>query len=125
VSANSPPTNPADWEELPWRKLVVGDREPPRAPTGRRCEGRGQASFAGMDSQGFTEALARLRDRHGWPREGQTELAKLLGVDDRSVRRWVAGRPPPEPVARLVAAIEAFPALVGLLALVPGDSRTK
>lgn len=40
----------------------------------------------------------------------QAEAAHMLGVDERTIRRWLAGeRKIPEPAARLLGLIEAYP----------------
>lgn len=46
----------------------------------------------------------------------QAGAAALVGVDDRTMRRWIAGdRAVPEPVARLLWACQQFPALLEAL----------
>lgn len=48
------------------------------------------------------------RDLYG--EQWQTALARRIGVDDRTVRRWFAGdRAIPAPVAHLIALILRYP----------------
>lgn len=56
----------------------------------------------------------------------QTRAARLLGVDARTVRRWIAGDiPVPVPVCRLLGAAEAVPGVLGyLIARVPTGPPT-
>ena len=43
----------------------------------------------------------------------QVRAAELLGVDARTMRKWVAGeRPISEPARRMLALMEAFPAVL-------------
>jgi DNA-binding transcriptional regulator YiaG len=46
----------------------------------------------------------------------QTKAAKVLGLGDRTSRSYATGeREPPEPVVRLLAACERYPALLAEL----------
>ena len=55
-----------------------------------------------MSGQELKESAIQLYGSHGW----QSSLAKDLGVDTSSIRRWVSGAVPvPGPVA---AAVKCF-----------------
>ena len=69
-----------------------------------------------MTSAEFRATLARL---------GLTpvEAARLLGVDERTARRWARGeRQVPEPVRRLLWACERDAGLASALAAAPASS---
>lgn len=54
-----------------------------------------------MNGQTLKEAAIKLYGERGW----QTRLAKALGVDDSSVRRWTSGQiAVPGPVQAAVTA---------------------
>jgi hypothetical protein len=40
------------------------------------------------------DLIAALARTHGWPREGQTTFARLVGVDIRRLKTWLAGKHP-------------------------------
>jgi transcriptional regulator with XRE-family HTH domain len=65
-----------------------------------------------MNAAELRALLARLE-------MSQLALARLLGVDPRTVRRWVLDEANiPEPIARLLGALEAVPRLRTHLATV-------
>jgi transcriptional regulator with XRE-family HTH domain len=62
-----------------------------------------------MTSDAFRAALDRL----GLTQAG---AARLLGVNDRTARKWACGETPvPETVRRLLLACESFPSLLRIL----------
>lgn len=70
------------------------------------------------------EVLARVGEALYGPR-WQSELARALGVSDRTMRRWVAGDEPPDGVLGDLAALmkERTKALAALIARIQEEEE--